>query len=67
MVEWAKRPDLPAGRTDGCASPDPRSTLLAPERIVTVEPDADKLILVLHADVGERLWGRRSQTTGASR
>ena len=28
------------------------------EQIVTVQPGADSLILVLHADVGERLLGR---------
>src|SRR5690606_3308385 len=47
--------------TAGCTLA-PRPTITAgwhpDEQIVTVEPDADKLILVLHADVGERLLGK---------
>ena len=62
MVE-GKRPQICLWQvgTDGCTLA-PRPTINAGwhpyEQIVTVEPDADSLILVLHADVGERLLGR---------
>ena len=62
MVE-GKRPQICLWQvgTDGCTLA-PRPTINAGwhpyEQIVTVEPDADKLILVLHADVGERLLGK---------
>jgi arabinofuranan 3-O-arabinosyltransferase len=62
MVE-GKRPQICLWQvgTDGCVLA-PRPTINTGwhpyEQIVTVEPDADSLILVLHADVGERLLGR---------
>ncbi|MCU0277737.1 MAG: DUF3367 domain-containing protein [Candidatus Nanopelagicales bacterium] len=62
MVQ-GKRPQICLWQvgTDGCALA-PRPTINAGwhpyEQIVTVEPDADSLILVLHADVGERLLGK---------
>ncbi len=62
MVE-GKRPQICLWQvgTDGCMLA-PRPSINAGwhpyEQIVTVEPDADSLILVLHADVGQRLLGR---------
>jgi arabinofuranan 3-O-arabinosyltransferase len=62
MVE-GKRPQICLWQvgTDGCIL-TPRPTLNKGwhpfEQIVTVQPGADSLILVLHADVGERLLGR---------
>lgn len=48
-------------RTDGCTLA-PRPTINRGwhswEQIITVEPDAESLVLVLHADVGQRLLGR---------
>jgi arabinofuranan 3-O-arabinosyltransferase len=62
MVE-GKRPQICLWQvgTDGCTLA-PRPTINTGwhpyEQIVTVEPDADSLVLVLHADVGQRLLGR---------
>ena len=62
-VVQGKRPQICLWQvgTDGCEL-TPRPMMNAGwhpfERIVTVDQDADKLILVLHADVGERLLGK---------
>ena len=62
MVQ-GKRPQICLWQvgTDGCVLA-PRPMINAGwhpyERIITVDKDTDKLILVLHADVGERLLGK---------
>ena len=62
MVQ-GKRPQICLWQvgTDGCVLA-PRPMINAGwhpfERILTVDKDTDKLILVLHADVGERLLGK---------